>query len=260
MSRLAATFAAPGKKLVIYVTCGDPSLDATVDIVRAAANAGADVIELGIPFSDPSADGPAIQLAMERALLKGTGPLEVLEVVRRARAADVTIPIVLFGYFNPIFVHGVERFCEAAAEAGADGLIVVDLPVDESEELAAPARAAGLDLIPLVAPTSSHARMARVAAVHAPFVYYVSVTGVTGGSFRGDEKGELAARIAEVRGQVHAPIAVGFGIVTPDDAHRVAAAADAVVVGSAVVRVIEKHPADPAAAVATFVAALRAAI
>ncbi len=258
MSRLAATFARPGKKLVIYVTCGDPSPDATVAIVRAAEAAGADAIELGIPFSDPSADGPAIQLAMERALTAGVGPRDVLEVVRRLRAAGSEIPIILFGYYNPIFVEGVHPFCQAAAAAGADGLIVVDLPVDESEELAGPAREHGLDLIPLVAPTSSAERMARVAAVGAPFVYYVSITGVTGAALAG--AGDLASRVADVRARVRAPVAVGFGVATPDDARRVAAAADAVVVGTAVVRQIEKHAADPAAAVGTFVASLKAAL
>jgi tryptophan synthase alpha chain len=258
VSRLASTFAGPGKKLVIYVTCGDPSLDATVAIVRAAEAAGADAIELGIPFSDPSADGPAIQLAMERALAAGVGPREVLEVVRRLRAAGSEIPIVLFGYYNPIFVQGAHPFCAAAAAAGADGLIVVDLPVDESEELAGPAREHGLDLIPLVAPTSSPARMDRVAAVGAPFVYYVSITGVTGAALT--TTSDLTSRVADVRTHVRAPVAVGFGVATPTDATRVAQAADAVVVGSAVVRTIEKHPSDPATAVGAFVASLKAAI
>jgi tryptophan synthase alpha chain len=247
-----------GKRLVIYVTCGDPSLDASVAIVRAAAEAGADVIELGMPFSDPSADGPAIQRAMARALDGGAGPRSALDVVRRVRAAGCAVPVILFGYYNPVFVVGVERFCAAAAAAGADGLLLVDLPVDELDEVVPAARAAGLEVVPLVAPTSSPERMAKVAALGAPFVYYVSMTGVTGAALRGID--ELPRRIAEVRAAVRAPVAVGFGIATPDDARRVAASADAVVVGSAVVRTIEAHPDDPATAVARLVQALKAAI
>jgi len=249
----------PGRKrLVIYVTCGDPSLDATVAIVRAAADAGADIIELGIPFSDPAADGPAIQRAMARALAAGAGPRSALDVVRRVRAAGCAVPIVLFGYYNPVFIVGVERFCREAAAAGAQGLLVVDLPVDELGEVVPPARAAGLEVVPLVAPTSSAERMAKVAALDAPFVYYVSITGVTGAALRGLD--ELPQRIAAVRAAVRAPVAVGFGIATPEDARRVAACADAVVVGTAVVRAIEEQPRDPGPAVARLVTLLKAAI
>ena len=242
------------KKLVIYLTAGDPSLDATVDIVVAAAGAGADIIELGMPYSDPSADGPVIQGAMERALAGGATPLGALDVIRRVRRAGCAVPIVLFGYYNPVFVRGVERFCAEAAQAGAAGLLLVDLPVDEAGELAPAARAAGLELIPLVAPTSSAERIARVAALEAPFVYYVSMAGTTGAALR--SRDDLPARVAAVRRAVGVPVAVGFGIVTPDDVRQVAATADAVVVGSAVVRAIEKAGADPAAAVAKLVAEL----
>jgi len=251
---LRETFADGKKKLVIYLTAGDPSLDATADVVLAAAEAGADVIELGMPYSDPSADGPAIQAAMTRALAAGATPRGTLDVVRRVRAAGSRVPIVLFGYYNPVFVHGAERFCREAAGAGADALLLVDLPVDEADEIAPAARAAGLDLIPLVAPTSTAARMERIAAQGAPFVYYISMTGVTGAALRGRE--DLGARVAAVRAAVRAPVAVGFGIVTPDDVRAVAATADAVVVGSAVVRAIEAHPRDPAAAVSRLVATL----
>jgi tryptophan synthase alpha chain len=257
VSRLGALFAKPGKKLVVYLTCGDPSLQVTVDLVKAAAAAGADVIELGVPFSDPSADGPAIRLAMQRALARGVGLGATLDGVRRVRAAGCEVPIVVFGYMNPVFVRGVERTCADAASAGADGLLLVDVPVDELAEVAVPARAAGLDVIPLVAPTSSRERMKRVAALGAPFVYYVSITGVTGASLTG--VGDLATRVAEVREAVQAPVAVGFGIATPDDARAVAASADAVVVGSAIVRAIERHPGDEAGAVGALVAALRKA-
>jgi tryptophan synthase alpha chain len=255
VSRLRAVFADGKKKLVIYVTAGDPSLAATADIVLAAAAAGADVIELGMPYSDPSADGPAIQAAMTRALAAGATPLAALDVVRRVRAAGSRVPIVLFGYYNPVFVHGAERFCRAAADAGADGLLLVDLPVDESGEIAPAARAAGLEVIPLVAPTSTPARMERIAAENAAFVYYISMAGVTGAALRGRE--DLGARVANVRAAVRAPVAVGFGIVTPEDVRAVAAAgADAVVVGTAVVRTIEANAKQPAEAVSKLVAAL----
>jgi tryptophan synthase alpha chain len=246
------------KRLVIYVTCGDPSLDATVEIVIAAAAAGADIIELGMPYSDPSADGPAIQQAMARALAAGGGPRATLDVVARVRAAGCAVPIVLFGYYNPVFVVGVEGFCRAAAAAGADGLLLVDVPVDELGEVAPAARAAGLEIIPLCAPTTSLQRMALLAALDPPFVYYVSITGVTGAALRGLD--ELPRRVAEVRAAVRAPVAVGFGIATADDARRVAASADAVVVGSAVVRAILSHPDTPAAAVARLVASLKVAL
>jgi tryptophan synthase alpha chain len=233
-------FARPGTKLVVYVTCGDPSPEGTVQIVQAAAEAGADAIELGMPFSEPTADGPAIQAAMQRALARRVGVAATLGVVEQVRAAGCEVPIVLFGYYNPIFVYGVERFCGAAARAGADGVLVVDLPVDEIGELTPAAQAARLDVVPLLAPTSSAQRMARVAALGAPFVYYVSITGVTGAAI-GGALDELGTRVREVRAAVQAPVAVGFGIKTGQDARAVAATgADAVVVGSAIVQAIER--------------------
>ncbi len=246
------------KKLIIYVTCGDPSADATVDIVRAAADAGADAIELGVPFSDPSADGPAIQAAMQRALAGGTGLARTLDIARRIHAAT-PVPLILFGYYNPIFVYGVPRLCRDAAAAGIDGLLVVDLPAEEAaEELLPAARAAGLGVIPLLAPTSSPARMARASALEPPFVYYVSITGVTGAALTG--AADLPARVAEIRAATGAPVAVGFGVASAADARAVAAAADAVVVGSAVVRAIERSPADPAGAVARLTRELKSAL
>jgi tryptophan synthase alpha chain len=258
--RLADLFRDGAKRLIGYVTCGDPSPAASVDIVRAAADAGADAIELGIPYSDPSADGPAIQLAMQRALAAGASLSGTLDTVRRVRAAGCRVPIILFGYYNPIFVRGPARFCAEAAAAGADAVLAVDLPVDEIAELADPARAAGLDVIPLLAPTSSPPRMAQVAALAPPFVYYVSLTGVTGAKLTAASA--LAARLAEVRAAVHAPIAVGFGIATPADARAVAheAGADAVVVGTAIVRAIERSPANAPSAVADLVRTLKAAL
>ena len=257
MNRLRAVFDAPGKQLVAYLTCGDPSADASVELVLAAARAGAGVIELGMPYSDPSADGPAIQRAMTRALAGGAGPRAALDVVRRVRAAGCEVPIVLFGYYNPVFVSGVERFCRDAAAAGADGLLLVDLPVDEAGEILPAVRAAGLELIPLLAPTSPPERMARVAELDAPFVYYVSLTGVTGAAIGSDT--DLPDRVAAVRAAVGRPVAVGFGIKTPDDARRVAAFADAVVVGTAIVSAIE-GAREPVRAVEELVSALAAAV
>jgi tryptophan synthase alpha chain len=257
-NRLRAVFDSPTKKLVAYVTCGDPSVDATISVVLAAARAGADVIELGIPYSDPSADGPAIQRAMARALRRGAHPRSALDVVRRVRAAGCETPIVIFGYYNPVFVSGAERFCKAVADAGADGLLLVDLPIDEAGELLPATRAAGLELVPLLAPTSTPARVARVADLDPAFVYYVSLTGVTGAALT--RPADLGPRVAAIRAAVRRPVAVGFGIATPDDARAVAATADAVVVGTAIVRAIEDATDDPAAAVAALVGSLAAAV
>jgi tryptophan synthase alpha chain len=256
--RLARAFAGPKKTLVIYVSCGDPSIDATVDIVLAAARAGADVIELGVPFSEPNADGPAIQRAMERALARGAGLPAALDVVKRVRSAGCDVPIVLFGYYNPVFVRGVEAFCRDARAAGADGTLIVDLPVDEIDELAVPARAVGLDVIPLAAPTSGPERMQRIAAVGSSFVYYVSYTGITGATLKGLP--DVAHKVAALRAAGVAKVAVGFGIATPADARAIAEFADGVVVGSAIVRAVETNPGREAAAVAELVASLRAAI
>jgi tryptophan synthase alpha chain len=256
--RLTRAFASGRKTLVIYVTCGDPTVDATVDVVLAAAKAGADVIELGVPFSEPNADGPAIQRAMERALAKGAGLPAALEVTRRVRKAGCEVPIVLFGYYNPVFVRGAEAFCKDAKAAGADAALIVDLPVDEIDELLVPARAAGLGIIPLAAPTSGADRLKRIAAVGAPFVYYVSYTGITGAALKGVP--DVAAKVAALRAAGVGKVAVGFGISTPADARTIAEFADGVVVGSAVVRAIESNPGREAAAVSELVASLRAAI
>lgn len=258
MNALREVFDRPGKKLVAYVTCGDPSVDATVDVVVAAARAGADVVELGVPYSDPSADGPAIQRAMARALRRGATPRAVFDVVHRVRAAGCDVPIVVFGYYNPVFVSGAERFCRALADAGAQGLLMVDLPIDEAAELIPATRGAGLELVPLLAPTSTPARIARVAELDPAFVYYVSLTGVTGAALA--RPAELGPRVAAIRAAVRRPVAVGFGIATPDDARAVAATADAVVVGTAIVRAIEDAAGDPAAAVGTLVGELAVAV
>lgn len=257
-ARLRAALSGPKKALVIYLTAGDPSLAVTADVIAAAAAAGADVIELGVPFSEPTADGVAIQRAMERALAGGATLTSTLAMLAEVRQRGVTVPVVLFGYFNPIFVRGVARFCGEAAAAGADGVLVVDLPIDELEELAAPARAHGLGVVPLAAPTSGPARLARIAALDAAMTYYVSMTGVTGNAVA--DLAPVRARVDALRGAGIARVAVGFGIQTPDDARAVGAFADGVVVGSAVVKTIEANPGGEAKAVAAFVAALRAAL
>lgn len=245
--------------LIVYVTQADPNPSASADIVIAAAQHGADIVELGVPFSDPNADGATIQRAMQRALAAGGGLSSALDTVADIRARGCHVPIVLFGYYNPIFVHGVERFADDAARAGVDATLTVDLPADELDELAAPLSARGIDVVPLLAPTSTPPRIARVADFKPPFVYYISMTGVTGSAFRGASVG--AERIDDIRAAVDAPVAVGFGIKTPDDARTVAAYADAVVVGSAVVqRICDAAPGDEPDAVGAFVAGLRAAL
>jgi tryptophan synthase alpha chain len=247
--------------LVIYLTAGDPrgSLDETVAIVRAAAAAGADVIELGVPFSDPSADGAAIQRGMERALAAGAGLTHALDATAAVRASGCEVPIVLFGYYNPIFVMGVEAFAARAARAGVDAVLTVDLPVDELDELRLPLEMRGVGVVPLVAPTSTRERVLRVGALDPPFVYYISLTGVTGASM-GSAK-VSADRIREVRELTGSPVAVGFGIKTAFDARAVGKVADGVVVGSAVVaRIGAAPPGTASAAVADLVAELRAAL
>jgi tryptophan synthase alpha chain len=258
--------AAEGKKaLVAYLCVGDPDEDESVALALACAAAGADVLELGCPFSDPTADGPAIARASQRALAKGGGLESTLRVAKTIRAAS-SVPIVLFGYYNPLFVRGEDRALKDAAASGIDALLVVDLPIDESAGLRAKAAEQGLGIIPLVAPTSTDARIARIAdaaATHAvPFVYYVSMTGVTGGAGPADVLAQAGARAAKVREATKRPTVVGFGIDSPERARIAAARADGVVVGSAIVRRIEdgKTPEDRISSVRALVEGLRAAI
>jgi len=262
MSRLRAAFdrAAAERRaaLVAYLTFGDPDVATSIEIVEATARAGADVIELGVPFSDPSADGPSIQRAMERALDAGASLPGALAAVAELRRRGVATPIVLFGYYNPIFVLGPEVFAQRAAAAGVDAVLTVDLPIDEIDELAAPLAAHGVSVIPLVAPTSTSDRIARLGWLAAPFVYYISLTGVTGTRAAAPVD---PARLAEIRTAAGAPVAVGFGIRTPADAARFAAIADGVVVGSALVDQVAAGPAAGAAArVAALVRELAAAM
>jgi len=246
--------------LVVYLTQGDPSPAASVDLLAAMADSGADVIELGVPFSDPSADGIVIQEAMQRALAAGGGLTSALQTVRAFRDRGYTTPIVLFGYSNPIFVRGIETFAAEAAEAGVDALLTVDVPIDELSELHEPLANVGIGVVPLVAPTSTPERIAKVAAFDPAFVYYVSMTGVTGSAFQGASGG--AERVRMIQEATNAPVAVGFGIKTGPDAKEVAAYADGVVVGSALVRRIAAaaSPEAACAAVAELGQELRAAM
>jgi tryptophan synthase alpha chain len=240
MKRLDAAFGR-GKPLVAYLCVGDPSVEESVELARACVRAGADVLELGVPFSDPAADGPAIARASQRAIAAGGGLEATLRAARAIRAAEPGVGIVLFGYYNPIFVRGEGRVAREAGEAGVDALLVVDLPIEESASLREAAGAQGVGVVPLLAPTSSPARVAAVRELASrggvPFVYYVSVTGVTG---RGDvdarDAGERASRL---RTEVGRPVVVGFGIDSREKARAAAMHADGVVVGTAIVRAIE---------------------
>jgi len=263
MSRIAETFsalrAAGRQALIPYVTAGDPHADATAEIMLAMAKAGANVIELGVPFSDPMADGPVIQRASERALARGIGMGQVLEIVRSFRRSDTRTPVVLMGYANPIERYGVERFVVDAREAGVDGVLVVDYPPEECEDFAHALRAAGLDPIFLLAPTSSDARIEQVGRIATGFVYYVSLKGVTGAGHLDTES--VARMMPRIRSHVVVPVAVGFGIRDGASAKAVAAVADAVVIGAALVQRLETEPREQvAAAAADFIAGIRTAL
>lgn len=248
MGRIADAFARAKEEnraaLVIYLCAGDPDLDTTCDLVVAAAEAGADVIELGVPFSDPTADGPAIQRASERSLARGTNLSKVLDAVRVIRKKS-DVPILLFGYYNPILAYGEQRLVEHAANNGADGFLAVDLPPEESDGLRSPAIEAGLDFVPLIAPTSERDRIERAANAATSFLYYVSMTGVTGS--QATDLVAASERAGSLQAELGRPVAIGFGVKTRDDVATVARHADGVVVGSAVVRAIESAPTGPAA-------------
>lgn len=263
MSRIAATFArlqSRGRKALIpYVTAGDPYADATVDIMRAMVQAGADLIELGVPFSDPMADGPVIQKAAERALAKGIGMKQVLTYVREFRALDQSTPVVLMGYANPIERYGIERFVADAKDAGVDGVLVVDYPPEECEDFARTLKAAQLDPIFLLAPTSTDQRIARVSRVASGYVYYVSLKGVTGAGHIDIEA--VASAIPRIKAHVKIPVGVGFGIRDGRSARAVADVSDAVVIGSALVQRLELCSRDQVTASAgEFIASIRSAL
>ena len=237
MTRIDDTFARlrdEGRKgFVAYVMAGDPDVETTKRIVRGLPGAGVDVIELGLPFTDPMADGPTIQLAGQRALEGGMTLEATLDVVRDLRRVDTATPVVLMGYYNPIYSRGVDRFLEEAREAGIDGLIVVDLPPEEDEELCLPAQAAGLNFIRLATPTTDDARLPKVLENTSGFVYYVSITGITGSGSA--DAGKVAPEVARIKAATDLPVIVGFGIKDPDAAREISGVADGCVVGSAIV-------------------------
>jgi tryptophan synthase alpha chain len=263
MSRIKSTFdalRADGRKALIpYVTSGDPFADATVDIMLAMAKAGADVIELGVPFSDPMADGPVIQKAGERALARGIGMAQVLGFVRDFRRQNDSTPVVLMGYANPVERYGVDRFVADARAAGVDGVLVVDYPPEECEDFAATLRSNGLDPIFLLAPTSTEARMAHVGRIASGYVYYVSLKGVTGAGHL--DTAAVAAMVPLIKKHVKLPVGVGFGIRDAKTAQAVAAVSDAVVIGTALVQLLETCTRENVAAAAgEFIAGIRAAL
>jgi len=239
VSRIQATFKKLAedneKALIAYIMAGDPSLEETEAYVRQLADAGADIIELGVPFSDPIADGPVIQQAAERALRSGTSLKKILKAVRSLRT-KTQVPLVLMAYYNSIFRYGEAAFCRDAVAAGVDGLIVPDMPTDEAGTIHPLAEAAGLDVIFLLAPTSPSARQVAVARLSRGFIYYVSLTGITGAKLT--DKVDVGKKVREIRRYTKTPVAVGFGIATPDDVRQVARIADGVIVGSALVKVI----------------------
>lgn len=263
MNRIENKFAELAQRgeaaLIPFVTAGDPDLNTTLEILRSLDRAGADCIELGIPFSDPTADGPTIQRSSQRALKTGVSVRAIFQLVREFRRAS-DLPLILFGYYNPIFCYGLKEFCHQAARAGADGMLCVDLPPEESAELKAHAEANGLDVIFLLSPTSDMKRVRLVAQNGRGFIYYVSVTGVTGARRVLDAR--LRSHVSRVRRITALPVAVGFGVSTPKQAAWIGGFADAVVVGSALVEIIEMAPAKAAKArrAGNFVASLKRAL
>lgn len=247
--------------LISYITAGDPDLDTTLDIMRALVRGGCDAIELGVPFSDPMADGPVIQRAVERALDKGTSLRQVLELVRRYRAEDQTTPLVLMGYLNPIEAMGYENFARAAAEAGLDGALTVDIPPEESADFLPALKKHGLDPIYLLAPTSDEERIKSICAVASGFVYYVSLKGVTGSAQLDFES--IRQQLDRIRAHTDLPLGVGFGVSSAETAAALAPMADAVILGSALVSRIERlggQPAELARELETFIRSLRQAM
>ncbi|WP_085824343.1 tryptophan synthase subunit alpha [Ruegeria meonggei] len=247
MTRIDAKFAAlkaEGKKaFVSYIMAGDPDFDTSLEIVKGLPGAGVDVIELGLPFTDPMADGPTIQAAGQRALESGMTLQRTLDLARAFRESDDTTPIVLMGYYNPIYSRGVDTFLADAKAAGIDGLIVVDLPPEEDEELCLPAQAAGLNFIRLATPTTDDKRLPRVLQNTSGFVYYVSITGITGAAEA--QATNVGPEVARIKSATDLPVIVGFGINTPDKSKAIASVADGAVVGSAIVSQIAEGKSVP---------------
>ena len=247
--------------LVTYFMGGDPDYDASLAIMKALPRAGADVIELGMPFSDPMADGPAIQMAGRRALDNGQTLAKTLQIAQEFRQGDDTTPIVMMGYYNPIYIHGVERFLADAKASGIDGLIIVDLPPEMDDELCIPALRAGINFIRLATPTTDDRRLPKVLENTSGFVYYVSMTGITGSALPDTSK--VAVAVDRIKRHTGLPVCVGFGVKTADQARAIGASADGVVVGTAIVNAVAnvldregKATASPAEAVATLVSGL----
>ena len=240
MTRIPTTFAAnkaAGRaSLVTFITAGDPDPATSLEILKALPGAGADVIELGMPFSDPMADGPAIQWASMRALAGGMTLKKTLQMVREFRKDNAETPIVLMGYYNPVYIYGVDRFLVDAKEAGVDGMIIVDLPPEEDAELCIPALAAGLNFIRLATPTTDDVRLPKVLTNTSGFVYYVSINGITGTAT--PDFSQVASAVARIKGHTDLPVAVGFGVKAPEHAAAIAKGADGVVVGSALVEAV----------------------
>ncbi|MBI3571587.1 MAG: tryptophan synthase subunit alpha [Gammaproteobacteria bacterium] len=265
MSRIAQKFEtlkqAGRRALIPYITAGDPEPWVTVPLMHALVKNGADILELGVPFSDPMADGPVIQRASERALKHKISLRHVLAMVREFREKDKTTPVVLMGYLNPVEVMGYERFAKEAAAAGVDGVLTVDLPPEEAEGFQAAMKGQGLDTIFLLAPTSPVERIQIIAKAASGFIYYVSLRGVTGAANL--DVREVTAKLKEIRAHTKLPLGVGFGISGPEAAAQVATVADAVIVGSAVVKRMEEMAANPdkiLSEVPAFIARLRAAM
>ena len=256
MTRIDAKFAAlkaEGKKaFVAYIMAGDPNYDTSLEVVKGLPDAGVDIIELGLPFTDPMADGPTIQLAGQRALEAGQTLQKTLNLAREFRVDDDTTPIVLMGYYNPIFSSGVDRFLAEAKEAGIDGLIIVDLPPEEDEELCIPAQAAGLNFIRLATPTTDAKRLPKVLQNTSGFVYYVSITGITGAAVA--VATDAGPEVARIKSATDLPVIVGFGIKTPEASEHIARISDGAVVGSAIVERIGRG--DTPVDVLAFVASL----
>jgi len=261
VSRIAATFVAlrEGRRraLIPFVMGGDPSLEATESFLTCFSESGADLLEIGVPFSDPIADGPVNQRAAQRALAGGAGLTGILELVGHVRPG-LAQPIVLLSYYNPILQYGLEAFCRRAATVGVDGVVIPDLPPEEGDPLRSAAGPFGIDVIFLAAPTSTDERLARVAAGSRGFVYCVSLTGVTG--VRANLAADVGGLVTRLRRQTTLPICVGFGVSTPDHARQVAAFADGVIVGSAIVTVVERDGPSAGPALAALVRDLRAGI
>ena len=242
--KFAALRAENKKAFVAYVMAGDPDYDTSLEIVKGLPGAGVDIIELGMPFTDPMADGPTIQLAGQRALAAGQTLQKTLDMAAEFRKGDDTTPIVMMGYYNPIYSRGVDRFLTDAKAAGIDGLIVVDLPPEEDEELCIPAQKAGLNFIRLATPTTDDKRLPKVLTNTSGFVYYVSITGITGAAAA--EAADVGPEVARIKAQTDLPVVVGFGIRTPETSQAIASVADGAVVGSAIVAMIGdgKTPAE----------------